>query len=152
MKESARVLPCRIPPRLPTNPPLFSREGAREPDSWSTLSHTVHSGDYSVKHHRGLDVYLLTAEAKEGTAASWERDIRHLQMHMQSHHHQQVSKGLAGCKSSRSGWLQPGTWGGLLHVSILQGMFPYVFSLDSLSSIQVDTCPFASYLSMGRSD
>ncbi|XP_068059803.1 A-kinase anchor protein 13 isoform X5 [Anomalospiza imberbis] len=69
---------------------LLTEEGAREPDSWSTLSHTVHSGDYSVKHHRGLDVYLLTAEAKERTAASWERDIRHLQMHMQSHQHQSL--------------------------------------------------------------
>uniref|UniRef100_A0A8U8CH90 Uncharacterized protein n=1 Tax=Geospiza parvula TaxID=87175 RepID=A0A8U8CH90_GEOPR len=62
---------------------LLTEEGAREPDSWSTLSHTVHSGDYSVKHHRGLGVYLLTAEATEGTAANWERDIQHLQMHMQ---------------------------------------------------------------------
>ncbi|XP_056356281.1 A-kinase anchor protein 13 isoform X2 [Oenanthe melanoleuca] len=69
---------------------LLTEEGAREPDSWSTLSHTVHSGDYSVKHHRGLDVYLLTAEAREGTAASWERDIQHLQMHMQSHQHQSL--------------------------------------------------------------
>uniref|UniRef100_A0A674GCE1 A-kinase anchoring protein 13 n=1 Tax=Taeniopygia guttata TaxID=59729 RepID=A0A674GCE1_TAEGU len=69
---------------------LLTEEGAREPDSWSTLSHTVHSGDYSVKHHRGLNVYLLTAEAKEGTAASWERDIQHLQMHMQSHQHQSL--------------------------------------------------------------
>ncbi|KAL9837780.1 A-kinase anchor protein 13 isoform 7-T8 [Geothlypis trichas] len=69
---------------------LLTEEGAREPDSWSTLSHTVHSGDYSVKHHRGLDVYLLTAEAKEGTAASWERDIQHLQMHMQSHQDQSL--------------------------------------------------------------
>uniref|UniRef100_A0A8U8CHB9 Uncharacterized protein n=1 Tax=Geospiza parvula TaxID=87175 RepID=A0A8U8CHB9_GEOPR len=42
---------------------LLTEEGAREPDSWSTLSHTVHSGDYSVKHHRGLGVYLLTAES-----------------------------------------------------------------------------------------
>ncbi|XP_064525106.1 A-kinase anchor protein 13 isoform X9 [Pseudopipra pipra] len=66
---------------------LLTEEEAREPDSWSTLSHTVHSGDYSVKHHRGLDVYLLTAEAKEGAASSWERDIQHLQMHMQSHQH-----------------------------------------------------------------
>ncbi|XP_033372786.1 A-kinase anchor protein 13 isoform X1 [Parus major] len=69
---------------------LLTEEGAREPDSWSTLSHTVHSGHYSVKHHRGLDVYLLTAEAREGTAASWERDIQHLQMHMQSHQHQSL--------------------------------------------------------------
>ncbi|XP_064932687.1 A-kinase anchor protein 13 isoform X25 [Columba livia] len=66
---------------------LLTEEEAKEPESWSTLSHTVHSGDYSVKHHRGLNVYMLTAEAKEGTAASLESDIRHLQMHMQSHQH-----------------------------------------------------------------
>ncbi|XP_042659797.1 A-kinase anchor protein 13 isoform X3 [Tyto alba] len=66
---------------------LLTEEEAREPESWSTLSHTVHSGDYSVKHHRGLDVYMLTAEAREGVAASLESDIRHLQMHMQSHQH-----------------------------------------------------------------
>uniref|UniRef100_A0A8C5UP19 A-kinase anchoring protein 13 n=1 Tax=Malurus cyaneus samueli TaxID=2593467 RepID=A0A8C5UP19_9PASS len=72
---------------------LLTEEGAREPDSWSTLSHTVHSGDYSVKHHRGLGVYLLTAETREGTAASWERDIQHLQMHMQSHQHQLCKTG-----------------------------------------------------------
>ncbi|XP_053933784.1 A-kinase anchor protein 13-like [Cuculus canorus] len=66
---------------------LLTEEEAREPDSWSTLSHTVHSGDYSVKHHRGLDVYMLTAETKEGVAASWESDIWHLQMHMQSYQH-----------------------------------------------------------------
>ncbi|XP_009468514.1 PREDICTED: uncharacterized protein LOC104017233 [Nipponia nippon] len=77
-----------IPPCLQINLRLFyCREEAREPDSWSTLSHTVHSGDYSVKHHRGLDVYMLTAEAKEGVVASLESDIRHLQMHMQSHQH-----------------------------------------------------------------
>uniref|UniRef100_A0A663N1R2 A-kinase anchoring protein 13 n=1 Tax=Athene cunicularia TaxID=194338 RepID=A0A663N1R2_ATHCN len=66
---------------------LLTEEEAREPDSWSTLSHTVHSGDYSVKHHRGLDVYMLTAEAKEGVAASLESDIQQLRMHMQSHQH-----------------------------------------------------------------
>ncbi|XP_040456021.1 A-kinase anchor protein 13 isoform X2 [Falco naumanni] len=66
---------------------LLTEEEAREPDSWGTLSHTVHSGDYSVKHHRGLDVYMLTAEAREGVAASWESDIRHLQRHIQSHQH-----------------------------------------------------------------
>lgn len=118
--EGERVCPARIPACLPTNPPLFCREGAREPDSWSTLSHTVHSGDYSVKHHRGLNVYLLTAEAKEGTAASWERDIQHLQMHMQSHQHQ-VSKRLRGGEGRGA---DLAVWGGLLHVSILQGMFP----------------------------
>ncbi|KAM6245717.1 A-kinase anchor protein 13 isoform 3-T4 [Spheniscus humboldti] len=66
---------------------LLTEEEAREPDSWSTLSHTVYSGDYSVKHHRKLNVYMLTAEAKEGVAASLESDIQHLQMHMESHQH-----------------------------------------------------------------
>uniref|UniRef100_A0A8B9PAS8 A-kinase anchoring protein 13 n=1 Tax=Apteryx owenii TaxID=8824 RepID=A0A8B9PAS8_APTOW len=42
---------------------LLTEEEAREPDSWSALSHTVHSGDYCVKHHRGLDVYMLTTES-----------------------------------------------------------------------------------------
>ncbi|KAM6058798.1 A-kinase anchor protein 13 [Chlamydotis macqueenii] len=83
---------------------LLTEEEAREPDSWSTLSHTVHSGDYSVKHHRGLDVYMLTAEAKEGVAASLESDIRHLQMHMQSHQHmslrQQTEPVLGDCGDS----------------------------------------------------
>uniref|UniRef100_A0A8C8R8B0 A-kinase anchoring protein 13 n=1 Tax=Pelusios castaneus TaxID=367368 RepID=A0A8C8R8B0_9SAUR len=45
---------------------LLTAEEAGEPDSWSTLSHVVHSGDYCVKYHRGLNVYTLTAEAKEG--------------------------------------------------------------------------------------
>uniref|UniRef100_A0A8B9R4Z9 A-kinase anchoring protein 13 n=1 Tax=Anas platyrhynchos TaxID=8839 RepID=A0A8B9R4Z9_ANAPL len=65
---------------------LLTEEEAREPDSWSTLSHTVHAGEYCVKHHRRLDVYLLTAETKEGTKASLESDIRQLQLHMQSGH------------------------------------------------------------------
>ncbi|XP_061855027.1 A-kinase anchor protein 13 isoform X3 [Colius striatus] len=71
---------------------LLTEEEVREPDSWSTLSHTVHSGDYSVKHHRGLNVYMLTAEAKEGVVASWESDIQHLQMHMQSHQHKSLKQ------------------------------------------------------------
>ncbi|XP_026711660.1 A-kinase anchor protein 13 isoform X6 [Athene cunicularia] len=71
---------------------LLTEEEAREPDSWSTLSHTVHSGDYSVKHHRGLDVYMLTAEAKEGVAASLESDIQQLRMHMQSHQHMSLKQ------------------------------------------------------------
>ncbi|XP_042731536.1 A-kinase anchor protein 13 isoform X5 [Lagopus leucura] len=66
---------------------LLTEEEATEPDSWSTLSHTVHTGDYCVKHHQQLDVYTLTAETKEGTKASLESDIRQLQMHMQSHQH-----------------------------------------------------------------
>uniref|UniRef100_A0A8B9P351 A-kinase anchoring protein 13 n=1 Tax=Apteryx owenii TaxID=8824 RepID=A0A8B9P351_APTOW len=64
---------------------LLTEEEAREPDSWSALSHTVHSGDYCVKHHRGLDVYMLTAETKDRGKASLEDDIRQLRKHMQSH-------------------------------------------------------------------
>ncbi|XP_035191162.1 A-kinase anchor protein 13 isoform X4 [Oxyura jamaicensis] len=71
---------------------LLTEEEAREPDSWSTLSHTVHTGEYCVKHHRRLDVYLLTAETKEGTKASLESDIRQLQLHMQSHQHRSLRK------------------------------------------------------------
>ncbi|XP_068552371.1 A-kinase anchor protein 13 isoform X2 [Anas acuta] len=71
---------------------LLTEEEAREPDSWSTLSHTVHAGEYCVKHHRRLDVYLLTAETKEGTKASLESDIRQLQLHMQSHQHRSLRK------------------------------------------------------------
>uniref|UniRef100_A0A8B9R3S2 A-kinase anchoring protein 13 n=1 Tax=Anas platyrhynchos TaxID=8839 RepID=A0A8B9R3S2_ANAPL len=70
---------------------LLTEEEAREPDSWSTLSHTVHAGEYCVKHHRRLDVYLLTAETKEGTKASLESDIRQLQLHMQSHHLEEMA-------------------------------------------------------------
>ncbi|XP_010192518.1 PREDICTED: A-kinase anchor protein 13-like, partial [Mesitornis unicolor] len=82
-----------VPPRPRINLRLFGcREEAREPESWSTLSHTVHSGDYSVKHHRGLDVYMLTAETKEWAAASLESDIRHLRMHMQSHQHMSLKQ------------------------------------------------------------
>uniref|UniRef100_A0A674KAP8 A-kinase anchoring protein 13 n=1 Tax=Terrapene triunguis TaxID=2587831 RepID=A0A674KAP8_9SAUR len=58
---------------------LLAEEEAGEPDSWSTLSHIVHSGDYCVKYHRGLNVYTLTAEAKEGAKASMEQDIEQLQ-------------------------------------------------------------------------
>ncbi|XP_031443612.1 A-kinase anchor protein 13 isoform X2 [Phasianus colchicus] len=71
---------------------LLTEEEATEPDSWSTLSHTVHTGDYCVKHHQQLDVYTLTAETKEGTKASLESDIRQLQMHMQSHQHMSSRK------------------------------------------------------------
>lgn len=99
------VLLCTIPPRSQTNPQWFCfREEAREPDSWSTLSHTVHAGEYCVKHHRRLDVYLLTAETKEGTKASLESDIRQLQLHMQSHQHR-VRKHLWLLNRQGAGWL-----------------------------------------------
>uniref|UniRef100_A0A674KDX8 A-kinase anchoring protein 13 n=1 Tax=Terrapene triunguis TaxID=2587831 RepID=A0A674KDX8_9SAUR len=66
---------------------LLAEEEAGEPDSWSTLSHIVHSGDYCVKYHRGLNVYTLTAEAKEGAKASMEQDIEQLQKFIASHQH-----------------------------------------------------------------
>ncbi|XP_025930203.1 A-kinase anchor protein 13 isoform X2 [Apteryx rowi] len=71
---------------------LLTEEEAREPDSWSALSHTVHSGDYCVKHHRGLDVYMLTAETKDRGKASLEDDIRQLRKHMQSHRRMNLRK------------------------------------------------------------
>uniref|UniRef100_A0A8B9PAJ9 A-kinase anchoring protein 13 n=1 Tax=Apteryx owenii TaxID=8824 RepID=A0A8B9PAJ9_APTOW len=73
---------------------LLTEEEAREPDSWSALSHTVHSGDYCVKHHRGLDVYMLTAETKDRGKASLEDDIRQLRKHMQSHRRMQTESAL----------------------------------------------------------
>jgi len=88
VKNSVRVLQCSIPSCSQVNLHCFYfREEAAEPDSWSTLSHTVHTGDYCVKHHQQLDVYTLTAETKERTKASLESDIRQLRMHMQSHQH-----------------------------------------------------------------
>uniref|UniRef100_A0A8C8R8T1 A-kinase anchoring protein 13 n=1 Tax=Pelusios castaneus TaxID=367368 RepID=A0A8C8R8T1_9SAUR len=62
---------------------LLTAEEAGEPDSWSTLSHVVHSGDYCVKYHRGLNVYTLTAEAKEGAKASMESDVEQLQKYIE---------------------------------------------------------------------
>lgn len=75
-------------PSLCINLSLFYfREEAGEPDSWSTLSHIVHSGDYCVKYHRGLNVYTLTAEAKEGRKVGMESDIEQLQKYIESHQH-----------------------------------------------------------------
>ncbi|XP_062998242.1 A-kinase anchor protein 13 isoform X2 [Elgaria multicarinata webbii] len=62
---------------------LLTEEGASEPDSWSTLSHTVHSGEYCVKHHRGINVYTLTTGTKEGAGPSMESDIVLLRTHIQ---------------------------------------------------------------------
>ncbi|XP_067411749.1 A-kinase anchor protein 13 isoform X2 [Emydura macquarii macquarii] len=71
---------------------LLTVEEAGEPDSWSSLSHIVHSGDYCVKYHRGLNVYTLTAEAKEGTKAGMESDIEQLQKYIESHQHMNATK------------------------------------------------------------
>ncbi|XP_038274895.1 A-kinase anchor protein 13 isoform X3 [Dermochelys coriacea] len=71
---------------------LLTEEEAGEPDSWSTLSHIVHSGDYCVKYHLGLNVYMLTAEAKEGAKASMEHDIEQLRQYIASHQHTNAAK------------------------------------------------------------
>ncbi|XP_074863129.1 A-kinase anchor protein 13 isoform X3 [Carettochelys insculpta] len=66
---------------------LLTDEEAGEPDSWSTLSHTVHSGDYCVKHHRGLNVYTLTTESKEGAKPTMDHDVEELRKYIVSHQH-----------------------------------------------------------------
>ncbi|XP_066492692.1 A-kinase anchor protein 13 isoform X2 [Tiliqua scincoides] len=71
---------------------LLTEEGASEPDSWSTLSHTVHSGEHCVKHHQGLNIYTLTVEAKEGSMSSMENDISQLCTHIESHQRANASK------------------------------------------------------------
>ncbi|XP_019522004.1 PREDICTED: A-kinase anchor protein 13 [Hipposideros armiger] len=43
---------------------LLTAENAGEPDSWSSLSYEIPYGDCSVRHHRELDVYTLTAESQ----------------------------------------------------------------------------------------
>ncbi|XP_044789292.2 A-kinase anchor protein 13 isoform X8 [Bubalus bubalis] len=43
---------------------LLTEEDAREPDSWSSLSYEIPYGDCSVRHHRELDVYMLTSESE----------------------------------------------------------------------------------------
>nr|XP_034986598.1 A-kinase anchor protein 13 isoform X5 [Zootoca vivipara] len=71
---------------------LLTEEGASEPDSWSALSHTVHSGEYCVKYHRGLNIYTLTVETKEGAGSSMESDVVCLQTHIQNHQHMNTSE------------------------------------------------------------
>uniref|UniRef100_A0A7M4G2C5 A-kinase anchoring protein 13 n=1 Tax=Crocodylus porosus TaxID=8502 RepID=A0A7M4G2C5_CROPO len=66
---------------------LLTEEDAGEPDSWSTLSHVVHSGDCCVKYHQGLSVYTLTAEAKNGAKAALENDVERLQKCIKTHRH-----------------------------------------------------------------
>nr|XP_045001570.1 A-kinase anchor protein 13 isoform X4 [Jaculus jaculus] len=43
---------------------LLTEENAGEPDSWSSLSYEIPCGDYSVRHHRELDIYTLTSESE----------------------------------------------------------------------------------------
>lgn len=43
---------------------LLTAENAGAPDSWSSLSYEIPYGDCSVRHHRELDVYTLTAESQ----------------------------------------------------------------------------------------
>ncbi|XP_015273973.1 PREDICTED: A-kinase anchor protein 13-like, partial [Gekko japonicus] len=91
---------------------LLTQEAASEPDSWSTLSHTVLSEEYSVKYHRGLDIYTLTAEVKRGTGSGMENNISCLQTFIQSCQHTTVSEHphpppkstfKSGCSNTKSG-------------------------------------------------
>ncbi|XP_071070449.1 A-kinase anchor protein 13 isoform X4 [Dasypus novemcinctus] len=43
---------------------LLTQEDAGETDSWSNLSYEIPYGDCSVKHHRELDIYMLTSESR----------------------------------------------------------------------------------------
>ncbi|XP_037688903.1 A-kinase anchor protein 13 isoform X3 [Choloepus didactylus] len=43
---------------------LLTEENAGEPDSWSSLSYEIPYGDCSVRHHRELDIYVLTSESE----------------------------------------------------------------------------------------
>uniref|UniRef100_A0A8C6DLA9 A-kinase anchoring protein 13 n=1 Tax=Moschus moschiferus TaxID=68415 RepID=A0A8C6DLA9_MOSMO len=43
---------------------LLTEEDAGEPDSWSSLSYEIPYGDCSVRHHRELDVYMLTSASE----------------------------------------------------------------------------------------
>ncbi|XP_026528840.1 A-kinase anchor protein 13 isoform X2 [Notechis scutatus] len=61
---------------------ILTKEEVNEPDSWSTLSHIVHSGDSCIKYHQGLNIYTLTVEMKEGDKLNMEKDIAQLQLHI----------------------------------------------------------------------
>ncbi|KAM3828420.1 A-kinase anchor protein 13 isoform 2-T3 [Vipera latastei] len=63
---------------------ILNREEANEPESWSTLSRTVHSGDSCIKYHQSLNIYTLTVEMKEGDKLNVEKDIVQLQLHIQN--------------------------------------------------------------------
>ncbi|XP_013928591.1 PREDICTED: A-kinase anchor protein 13-like [Thamnophis sirtalis] len=71
---------------------ILTKKEANEPDSWSTLSHMVHSGDSCIKYHQGLNVYTLTVEMKEGDQLNMEKDIAQLQLHIQNLQHMNVNE------------------------------------------------------------
>nr|XP_033775464.1 A-kinase anchor protein 13 isoform X2 [Geotrypetes seraphini] len=64
---------------------LLTDKESGEPDSWSDISHAIHSGDFRVKHHRGLNVYTLTQKCREGAESSMEDNIGELRKRMKSH-------------------------------------------------------------------
>ncbi|XP_072837894.2 A-kinase anchor protein 13 isoform X2 [Pogona vitticeps] len=81
---------------------LLTEEEAGEPESWSTLSHTVYSGEYCIKYHQRQNIYTLTAERKKEMTSNMEKAIVCLQTYLRSHprtdtreqpHLQQVSEG-----------------------------------------------------------
>uniref|UniRef100_A0A8C4WL24 A-kinase anchoring protein 13 n=1 Tax=Gopherus evgoodei TaxID=1825980 RepID=A0A8C4WL24_9SAUR len=127
---------------------LLTQEEAGEPESWSTLSHIVHSGDYCVKYHCGLNVYMLTAEAKEGAKASMEHDIEQLQKFIASHQHT-VRKGQGNTLSVNVPGL-PGVTG--LDLSASGGTSSQLPALDLWSSEQQHEPPQVPAVAGSRSD
>ncbi|XP_069480375.1 A-kinase anchor protein 13 isoform X2 [Ambystoma mexicanum] len=65
---------------------LLTDEPASEPDSWSSVSRVIHSGDeVCVKHHRGLQLYTLTERLQGGPRGGLEGRIGELRKHILSH-------------------------------------------------------------------
>lgn len=69
---------------------LLTDEKASEPESWSSVSREIHSGDFCVKHHRDLSIYTLTETFQEGGRWSLDDSIGELRKHIQNHSQQTV--------------------------------------------------------------
>lgn len=48
-------------------------------------SHVEHSGDFSVKHHHGLNIYTFTKKSQEEAPDNMENDIKELSGYIESH-------------------------------------------------------------------
>ncbi|XP_034280579.1 A-kinase anchor protein 13 isoform X3 [Pantherophis guttatus] len=87
---------------------ILTKEEANEPDSWSTLSHMVHSGDSCVKYHQGLNIYTLTVEMKEGDQLNMEKDIARLQLLVQNLQRTNVNEDRCPAQTCDDCGLDPG--------------------------------------------
>ncbi|XP_069078837.1 A-kinase anchor protein 13 isoform X2 [Pleurodeles waltl] len=67
---------------------LLTDDEPSEPESWSSVSRVIHSGDFCVKHHRDLNVYTLTQTFQEGCRPSLDDNIGVLRKHIQKHSQQ----------------------------------------------------------------